>query len=64
MVADECERYDTNSFEDTIVDDEGASQLASGFGGDAEGLGNNSNDDDDHADKGETAGLGKLLKVS
>ena len=64
MVTDEGKGYDADGFEDAVVDDEGAAQLAFGLSGDAEGLGDYSDNDDDHADEGETTGFGELLGVS
>lgn len=63
-MADKGERYDADGFEDAVIDDKGAAELAFRFSGNTEGLGNNSDDNDDHADKGETTGFGKLLDVS
>jgi hypothetical protein len=38
--------------------------LAFGFGGNTEGLGDDGDNDDYHADEGESTGFGKLLYVS
>jgi hypothetical protein len=64
VMADEGKRYDTYGFEYTIVDDEGATQLPSEFGGNTKGLRYDSHDDDTHADQCKSTGLGKLQSVS
>ena len=64
MVADECEGYNANGFEDAVIDDKRATQLALGLGGDTKGLGDDCDNDNDHANQGEAASFGKLLCVS
>lgn len=63
VVADECEGYYAYGFEYTRVDHYGASQLASRFWGDAEGLCDDRYNDNDHTDKRETACFGELYGV-
>ena len=64
VVAHKSEGYYANSFEDAVVYDEGAAQLAFQLCRDAEGLCDDSDNDNDHADQCKAAGFGKLQDVS
>jgi hypothetical protein len=60
MVTHKGERDYANGFEDPIVDDERAAQLAFQLCRDTEGLCDDSNDDDNHTNQRKTTGFGEL----
>jgi hypothetical protein len=64
VMTDEGKGYNAYSFEDAIVDKEGATQLPFELGGDAKSLGYDSHNNDTHADQCKSTGFGELWRVS
>lgn len=64
LTADKSKRDDANRLEDAAVDEERAGERAAHFGGDARALGDDRDDDDNHADESKSASFSKLVYIS